>query len=56
MQWLLRWAAMVGSRYKVGADGRKAYERLKGRRCEMAAVPIGESVWFKLLKDKESRA
>ena len=53
-------AATMGShgrkRYKVGADGRTAYERLKGRKCEMAAIPIGESVWFKLLKDKEGRA
>ena len=43
VQWLLRWAAMVGSRYKVGADGRTPYERLKGRRCNMVAMPFGES-------------
>ena len=24
MQWLVRWAAMLMSRYKVGADGKRA--------------------------------
>ena len=47
MQWLLRWAAMVGSRYKVGADGKTPYERLKGRRCNMVAIPFGEKVWYR---------
>lgn len=36
-QWLLRWPAMVRSRYKVGTDGRTAYERLEGRTCSMIA-------------------
>ena len=56
MQWLLRWAAMVGSRYKVGSDGKTPYESLKGRKCSMMAVPFGEHVWYKQLKEKDCRA
>ena len=55
VQWLLRWAAMVGSRYKIGTDGKTAYERLKGRRCNVVAIPLGECVWYKQLKDDEGR-
>ena len=28
--WAIRWAAMVYSRYKVGEDGKSAYERQNG--------------------------
>ena len=31
--WMIRWAAMVASRYLVGKDGRTAYERRRGRPC-----------------------
>ena len=41
MQWLVRWAAMLYSRYKVGLDGKTAYERQKGRKCKMEVVPFG---------------
>ena len=55
MQWLLRWAAMVCSRYKVGVDGKTPYERLKGRRCNLVAIPFGEQVWYKQLKDEDNK-
>lgn len=29
VQWMLIWAAMVGSRYKVGADGKTVRHRMK---------------------------
>ena len=44
---------MVGSRCKIGTDGKTPYERLKGRRCTMVAIPVGERVWYKQLKDEE---
>ena len=50
MQWLVRWAAMLYSRYKVGPDGKTAYERQKGRKCKMEVVPFGEKIMFKRLK------
>ena len=45
--WLVRWAAMVISRYLVGKDGRTAYERRRGRPCRLEALPCGEKVWYK---------
>ena len=46
MQWLVRWVAMLYSRYKVGPDGKTAYERQKGRKCKMEVVPFGEKIWY----------
>ena len=40
---------MVYSRYKVGNDGKTAYERQKGRKCKLVVVPIGELVVYKKL-------
>ena len=40
LQWIIRWAAMALSRYKVGVDGKTAYERRKGRNCKLEAIPI----------------
>ena len=51
MPWLLRWAAMSSSRFEVGHDGKTAYERLKGKKCKTEACCLGESVWYKELKD-----
>ena len=31
MQWLVRWAAMVQTRFKEGKDGRTPWERMRGR-------------------------
>ena len=33
MQWMIRWAAMLLSRYTVGPDGKTGYERGRGRKC-----------------------
>ena len=49
LQWLIRWAAMAYSRFKLGEDGRTAYERQKGRRCCLEVVPFGELVRYKQL-------
>ena len=40
---------MVYSRYKVGEDGKTPYERQKGRKCNLEAVPFGELVRYKKL-------
>ena len=32
MQWMVRWAAMLLSRYKVGSDGKTGFERRRGRK------------------------
>ena len=40
---------MAYSRFKLGEDGRTAYERQKGRRCCLKVVPFGELVRYKQL-------
>ena len=50
IQWAIRWAALMISRYSVGADGRTAYERRRGRRCRAPVIRFGETIWFKELK------
>ena len=40
---------MVYSRFKLGDDGKTAYERQKGRRCCLEVVPFGELVRYKQL-------
>ena len=53
MQWLIRWAAMLLSRYKVGPDGKTAYERRRWRKCSIPLAAFGEKVWYtKLEKEK----
>ena len=40
-QWMVRWAGMVQTRFKVGSDGKTAWQRMKGRRCDIEVVPFG---------------
>ena len=55
MQWMVRWAAMLHNRYQKGEDGRTAYQRQKGRTCQIEVVPFGEKVLYKKLKKEEER-
>ena len=40
--WIVRWAAMMVSRFLVGKDGLTAYERRRGRKCRIPVVAFGE--------------
>ena len=51
MQWLVRWAGMLYSRFRKGKDGRTPYQMQKGRVCKTPVVPFGEKVMYKKLKD-----
>ena len=53
--WMVRWAAMLCSRHLVGKDGLTAYERRKGKRCQIPLVPFGEKVWYKELRASKER-
>ena len=33
VQWMIRWGAMLPSRFLVGKDGKTSHERKRGRRC-----------------------
>ena len=45
--WMVRWAAMNISRYQVGTDGMTAFERRRGRKCNIPVLCFGEKVWYK---------
>ena len=49
MSWLVTHAATVHRRYSVGADGRTAYQRNKGKPASSAIVEFGEKVFYKPL-------
>ena len=53
--WVVRWAAICYSRYKVGQDGLTSYERLRKRSCRAIVVADGETVWYKELGDSNDR-
>ena len=50
--WMVRWAAMMATRFLVGVDGKTAYERKRGRKCRIGVVPFGETVMYKELGKK----
>ena len=49
MSWLIRWVAMMHSRFKIGIDGKTGYERQKGRKCKQEVIPFAEKVMYKKL-------
>ena len=49
-QWLIRWAAMLISRYSVGRDGLTPIERRRGRPCRLPTCIFGECVWYRLIR------
>ena len=53
-QWLIRWAAMLISRYSVGRDGLTPIERRRGRPCRLPTCIFGECVWYRLIRVGES--
>ena len=55
MLWLVRWAAMLYSRFKTGTDEKTSYERQKGRKCRQEVIPFAEKVLYKRLKESGIR-
>ena len=53
--WMIRWAAMLCSRYAVGRYGLTPYERRRGRPCRIPSVCFGEKVWYKQLREGKER-
>ena len=49
--WIVRWAPMLSSRFAVGADGKTPHERMRGRRCKIPVVPLGEFVIYKEIRE-----
>ena len=53
--WMIRWAAMLCSRYLVGKDGLTAYQRRRGRNCLVPTAMFAEKVWYKELRQTKER-
>jgi len=51
MEWLVRWAGMMISRFQVGEDGKTAHERIRGRKCNTPVAICGEKVLYRELED-----
>ena len=47
--------ADVINKFRVGSDGRTAYERITSHQCKVAQVGFGEVVDFALETDKNNR-
>ena len=47
--WAPTYAAQVPNRFKLGDDGKTAYQRNCGKRWERVAVPVGELISVKKL-------
>ena len=47
--WLSRHANFLISRFRIGQDGKTAYERLKGKRWRRPMIVFEERVWFRPL-------
>ena len=52
MPWLVKHAAALLNRYKVGNDGLTAHRRARGRPFRKEIVDFGESVWYLKPKSK----
>ena len=45
--WLIEYAAVLLNRGQVGADGKTAYERLKGKRANLPGLQFGERIQWR---------
>ena len=52
--WLVPFCAEIMNKYKVGADGRTAYEKITGHKCRHQVVGFAEAVDFILETDKKN--
>ena len=52
---MIRWAAMMVSRYTVGKDGRTSYGRRRSRACRAPVASFGEKVWYKQIREQRER-
>ena len=55
MPWMIRWAAMLISRFKVDIDGKTGFEKRRGRRCAIPLAIFGEAVWYKQIDREKAR-
>ena len=52
--WLIPYVTEIMNKFKLGTDGRTAYERITGHKCRHIAVGFAENVSFMLEPDKNN--
>ena len=52
--WLMPFCADILSKFRVGADGHIAYDRITSHACKVAQIGFAEVVDFKLETDKSN--
>ena len=52
---MIPFCADIMNKFRVGGDGRTAYERITSHSCKVAQVGFAETVDFKLETDKNNR-
>ena len=50
LQWAVRWAAMVCSRYLGGSDGKTGCEKRRHRICRLPVCFFCEKVWYQQIR------
>ena len=53
--WLIPYVTEIIHKFKMGADGRAAYERITGHRCHHVALDFAEKVEFMLETNKSGK-
>ena len=53
--WLIPFCADILNKFRVGSDGRTAYERITSHACKVAQIGFAEVVDFKLETEKNNR-
>ena len=51
MQWMVRWAGMLLSRFRKDEEGVTPYERARGKKCKIETLAFGECVFFRKLSE-----
>ena len=55
MKWMVRWAAMMLSRFRTSSGSKTAHEKQTGRRCQLEVVPFAEKVWYRRLSNPDGK-
>ena len=53
--WMIEHAGCLLRRYKIGPNGKTAYENIKGRASRRMMVPFGECVWWMPLRPQSDQ-
>ena len=55
IKWMVRWAAMMRSRFRTSSGNTTAYEKQTGRRCQSEVVPFAEKVRYRKLSQPDGK-